>query len=208
MGAKQGRWLAFDFERSVHTAMSCNEVSPVVEGVVATGDEPQQNGNGGDSSSSAVTFAQTSEFQVKRMENGVHAHQLVQKRAKQETTMYERTYPIGSAFSFPVGTTTHTETEPAVIKVGKGTKLILNTVTPSFDLHNQVGKKGGGFFAKLLFGSEDNEDMLHLCTVSDTLNAVVTNIGIEVCGPRTIILDARGYVGHTVNVFGSVTESI
>ena len=129
----------------------------------------------------------------------------------------ERTFPIGSAFSFAVRPTIAEpplrgeEHRPAVVRIDRGARLRLTRST----LDTASGESDGAALwgaAALSFASDDNCDPLTLCDFAGGRTAA-SDLGVEVSGPRTVMLGIsrwRGYglVGSSINVFGCVIADV
>lgn len=132
---------------------------------------------------------------------------------------YERSFPIGSIFSFPIqaasaAKTNGVERNPATITISPGSKLSIHTV--SIDPETETGKP-----VALYISTDTNPDYLCICPCLTNNNPIVTegcvtSLNVEVCGPAVIHLAANHHArganrmkvvpsNVSVNVFGSVS---
>jgi len=123
---------------------------------------------------------------------------------------YERSFPIGSLFSFPVQATAPTtkgvDRNPATVTISSGSKLSIHTV--SIDPETPCGEAVG-----LYVSTNTNPDYLCICPCLNSIPKrgapIITSLNVEVCGPSVIHLAAHEHSPKdkrvNVNVFGTVS---
>lgn len=134
---------------------------------------------------------------------------------------YERYFPIGSAFSFPIQATAPIkkgfEQNPATIVISSSSKLSIRTVSVDSILTFERKSTGADRCVSLYISTDANPDYLCICPHLSSSNydrSTVTPLNVEVCGPAVIRLVAHefnassndaGPILSKVNVFGSVS---
>jgi len=132
---------------------------------------------------------------------------------------YERLFPIGSTFSFPVQATAPrkkgVERNPATIRISSGIKLSIRTVSVD-PMTTKLSRKADNYLS-LYLSTDTNPDYLCICPIlSASLrepHSTVASLNVEVCGPSVIHLAAHchthdesvGSILSNVNVFGTVS---